>query len=56
MKANANDKVKSRELKSETSGKLWKLTKDPTLEGSNENKVGRIERKSDRTTEKALKK
>jgi hypothetical protein len=47
MKASTNDAVKRkfREVKGETNEKLRKLTHDPTLEGNDENKVGRIERK-----------
>lgn len=47
MKASANDTVKGkfRKGKGETHEKLRKLTNDPTLEGKDENKVGRVERK-----------
>jgi len=57
LKASTNEKVKSklREPKGETHQKLGKLTNDPTLEGRDENKVGRIERKISRA-EKALEK
>jgi hypothetical protein len=58
LKANTNDKEKAkfRESNGETHENLRKLTSDPTLEGRDENKVGRIERKLDRTSEKALEK
>jgi uncharacterized protein YjbJ (UPF0337 family) len=51
VKESINDKVKGKfhELKSETNEKLRKLTNDPTLEARDENKVGRIERKSERS-------
>jgi hypothetical protein len=51
LKANTNEKTKGRfrELKGKTDEKLMKLTSDPTLEARDENKVGRIERKIDRT-------
>lgn len=57
MKASTNDEVKSKfhEVKGEGSEKLRKLTNDPTLEGRDENKVGRIQRKIGRA-EKALEK
>jgi len=48
MKANANnDEVKGKfhEVKGKTNGKVRKLTDDPTLEGKDENKVGRVQRK-----------
>jgi uncharacterized protein YjbJ (UPF0337 family) len=49
LKARTSDKVRAKfhELKGETNEKLRKLTHDPTLEARDENKVGRIERKSD---------
>jgi uncharacterized protein YjbJ (UPF0337 family) len=51
MKANSNDAVKRkvREVKGETNEKLRKLTNDPTLEGKDENTIGRIERKISRS-------
>jgi hypothetical protein len=57
LKASISSGVKGkfRESKGETHQKLRKLTNDPTLEGKDENKVGRIERKTDRG-EKALEK
>ena len=57
LKASINDKVKSkfRASKAETREELHKLTNDPTLEGKDENKVGRIERRIDRA-EKAFRK
>jgi len=55
MKARTNGEVngKVHEVKGETNEKLRKPTNDPTLEGKDENKVGRIQRKSGRS-EKAL--
>jgi hypothetical protein len=49
MKASTNDVIKRniRAVKGETNQKLRKLMNDPTLEGKDENKVGRIERKID---------
>ena len=57
MKAGTNAEVngKVHEVKGETNEKLRKPTNDPTLEGKDENKVGRIQRKSGRA-EKALEK
>ena len=57
MKASTNDEVKGKfhEVKGETNEKLRKLMNDPTLEGKDENKVGRVQRKIGRT-EKALEK
>jgi hypothetical protein len=51
LKASTNDNVKGkfRGSRGETNDKLRKLTNDPTLEGKDENKVGRIERKIVRT-------
>jgi|HubBroStandDraft_1064217.scaffolds.fasta_scaffold299906_1 hypothetical protein len=45
MKASANAKDKIRKVKGETDEKLRALTNDPTLEGRDENSVGRVERK-----------
>ena len=58
MKAsNNNDGVKGKfhEVKGETNGKVRKLTDDPTLEGKDENKVGRVQRKT-ASAEKAIEK
>ena len=51
------DEVKGKfhEVKGETNEKLRKLMNDPTLEGKDENKVGRVQRKIGRA-EKALEK
>lgn len=47
MKTTANHEKKGKfhEVKRETNEKSRKLTNDPTLEGKDENKVGRIQRK-----------
>jgi uncharacterized protein YjbJ (UPF0337 family) len=47
MKASTNDEAKDQfhEVKGETNEKSRKLTNDPTLEGKDENKVGRVQRK-----------
>jgi uncharacterized protein YjbJ (UPF0337 family) len=57
MKASTNDEVKGkfREVQGETNEKLRRPTNDPTLEGKDENKVGRVQRKIGRA-EKALEK
>jgi uncharacterized protein YjbJ (UPF0337 family) len=57
MKASTNDKVKgkSHELKGKTNEKLRKLMNDPTLEGRDENTVGRVARKTG-LAEKAIEK
>ena len=57
MKASANDEPKGQfyEVKAETNKKFRRPTDDPTLEGKDENKVGRIQRKIGRA-EKALEK
>jgi hypothetical protein len=57
MKARTNSEVKGKlhEVKRETNEELWKLTIDPTLEGKDENKVGRVQSKIGRA-EKALEK
>jgi uncharacterized protein YjbJ (UPF0337 family) len=58
MKASNNNvevKGKFHEVKCETNGKVRKLTDDPTLEGKDENKVGRVQRKIGRV-EKAIEK
>jgi uncharacterized protein YjbJ (UPF0337 family) len=57
MKASTNGEVKGKvhEVKGETNEKLRKVPNDPTLEGKDENKVGRIQRKSGRA-ENALEK
>jgi hypothetical protein len=39
-------KSKSHELKRKTKEELGKFVNDPTLEGKDENKVGRIQRKT----------
>jgi len=39
-------KGKSHEVKSQTKGELRKLMDDPTLEGKDENKVGRVQSKT----------
>jgi hypothetical protein len=56
MKASTNDeeKAKFHEV-GETNEKLRKLMNDPTLEGRDKNKVGRVQRKSG-PAEKALNK
>ena len=53
MKTSIHDKVtgKFHKEKGETHEKLRKPTNDPTLEGKDENKVGRIERKIGRNDE-----
>jgi uncharacterized protein YjbJ (UPF0337 family) len=55
MKASTNGEVngKVHEVTGETNEKLRKVTDDPTLEGKDENKVGRIQRRIGRA-EKAL--
>ena len=57
MKASTNDEVKGKfhEVKGETNEKLRKLMNEPTLEGKDENKVGRVQRRIG-GTEKALEK
>ena len=57
MKSSTNGEVKGKfhEVKVETNEKVRKLTDDPTLEGRDENKVGRVQRKIGRA-EKALEK
>ena len=57
MKASPNDDVKASftKVKGGTNEKLRKLANAPTLEGKDENKVGRIQRKIGRA-EKALEK
>jgi uncharacterized protein YjbJ (UPF0337 family) len=58
MKArNNNDEVKGKfhEVKGESNGKVRKLTDDPTLEGKDENKVGRVQRRIG-SAEKAIEK
>jgi uncharacterized protein YjbJ (UPF0337 family) len=57
LKATTNNgaKGKFRKSKGQTSERFRKLTSDPTLEGRDENKVGRIERKIGQA-EKALEK
>jgi hypothetical protein len=42
---NNGAKGKFREVKRETNERLRKLMNDPTLEGKDENKVGRVQRK-----------
>jgi hypothetical protein len=57
MKASIGAKVKSRlhEVKGETDEKVRKLMNDPTLEGKDENKIGRFQSKIGRA-EKPLEK
>ena len=57
MKASTNGELNGKvyEVKGETNEKLRKVTNDPTLEGKDVNKVGRIQRKIGRA-EKALEK
>jgi hypothetical protein len=58
MKASTNDdelKDKSHKAKHETNGRVRKLMEDPTLEGKDENQVGRIQRKIG-NAEKAIEK
>lgn len=49
MKASTNNGAKGKfhEVKRETNERLRKLMNDPTLEGKDENKVGRVQRKID---------
>jgi uncharacterized protein YjbJ (UPF0337 family) len=48
MKSSAEDKVKStfHAIKGKPKEKLRKLMNDPTLEGKDENKIGRVQRKT----------
>jgi hypothetical protein len=46
MKARTNDKVKSKSHEVKANKKLRKVMNDPTLEGKDENKVGRFQGKS----------
>ena len=48
MKSSTKDEVKDKfqEVKGETKKELEKIN-DPTLEGKDENKVGRVQRKTD---------
>ena len=57
MKAIANDAGKGscHDIEGETNEEVQELTEDPTLEGRDENTVGRVEPKVGRT-EKALEK
>ena len=56
MKASINDEVKGKIHEvGETNEKFRKLMNDPTLEGKDKNKVGRVQRKIGRA-EKALEK
>jgi uncharacterized protein YjbJ (UPF0337 family) len=57
MKSSAEDKVKGKlhEVKGKTKEELGKLMNDPTLEGIDENKVGRIQRNPFRRAESASK-
>jgi hypothetical protein len=48
MKACTNDKVKSKFHEVKANEKLRKVMNDPTLEGKDENKVGRFQGKSGR--------
>ena len=50
MKSITEDEVKGKfnELKGKTKVELGKLMNDPTLEGKDENKVGRVQRKTAR--------
>jgi uncharacterized protein YjbJ (UPF0337 family) len=54
MKARTNDEVKGKfdEVKGDTNKKLPKLTEDPTLEGKNENEIGRVEPKPEHALKK----
>ncbi len=52
VSTNGERKGKVHEVKGETNEKFRKVTNDPTLEGKDENKVGRIQRKT-RPMEKA---
>ena len=47
MKAGTNDEAKDQfhEVKGETDERFRKVMDDPTLEGKDENKVGRVQRK-----------
>jgi len=46
MKSSTEVAVKLHEAKGKVKEELGKVTKDPTLEGKDENKVGRVQRKS----------
>jgi uncharacterized protein YjbJ (UPF0337 family) len=54
MRARHNDEVKDKspKFKGETNEKLQKVMDDPTLEGKNENKVGRVQLKPEHPLEK----
>jgi uncharacterized protein YjbJ (UPF0337 family) len=53
MKSIANDEVKGKVqgVKGESNEKLRKVMNDPTLEGKNENEVGRIQPKPEHALE-----
>jgi len=58
MKASTNNdelKGKFHKVKHETNGRVRKLMEDPTLEGKDENQVGRVQRKIG-SAEKAIEK
>ena len=58
MKASTNNdelKGKCHKVKHETNGRVRKLMEDPTLEGKDENQVGRVQRKIG-SAEKAIEK
>jgi len=52
MKSSVKVPVKSKfhEIKGKTKEELGKVMNDPTLEGKDENKVGRVQRKTGRRT------
>ena len=55
MKAGTNNgsKGKFHQVKRDTNERLRNLMNDPTLEGKDENKVGRVQRKIDRAEKAA---
>ena len=57
MKSSADDEIKAKfhKVKGKTKDELGKLMTDPTLEGKDENKVGRVQRKT-RQAENCLEK
>ena len=54
MRARPNDEVsgKFHKVKGETNQKLQRVMDDPTLEGKNENEVGRVQPKPEHALEK----
>jgi uncharacterized protein YjbJ (UPF0337 family) len=53
MRARSKEvKGKSHQIKGETNDKLQNVMDDPTLEGKNENEVGRVQPKPDNAREK----